>query len=190
MIYNHLEPGLFEAGRNLKTRYHSFVDLFKRHYTMRWITMAGWTSWGVLDSSSPCNSYRPHVENFVDCDLSNRGWKLSRIRSNRGTSSCSPWHGMVWNPVFLMDFHAGPSSVIIDSTSPHTTCASVIADQGVEGVCQEILPMKMFAAKTRSLEGCVTCPPLIDWSKSTDRIDCMERFHTLLGFMGAFECRS
>ena len=188
---------------------------------MRWITMAGWTSWGVLDSSSPCNSYRPHVENFVDCDLSNRGWKLSRIRSNRGTSSCSPWHGMVWNPVFLMDFHAGPSSVIIDSTSPHTTCASVIADQGVEAahtavggeakarnlgldsacmvfgigngdprVCQEILPMKMFAAKTRSLEGCVTCPPLIDWSKSTDRIDCMERFHTLLGFLGAFECRS
>ena len=93
----------------------------------------------------------------------------------------------------------------------HTTCASVIADQGVEAahtavgggvkaqnlgldsacmlfgigngdpkVCQEIPPMKMSAAKTRSLDGCVTCPPLMDWSKSTDMIDSMERFHTIL----------
>jgi hypothetical protein len=79
----------------------------------------------------------------------------------------------------------------------HTTCASVIADQGVEAahtavggeakaqnlgglfgigngdpnVCQEIPPMKMSAAKTRSLGGCVTCPLLIDWSKFINRYD-------------------
>ena len=57
---------LRHAGRHLETRYHSVVDLFTRHYAMRWLIIAGWTSWGVLDSSSPCNSYRPHLENSVD----------------------------------------------------------------------------------------------------------------------------
>lgn len=42
---------------------------------------------------------------------------------------------------------------------------------GDPNVCQEIPPMKMSAAKTRSLGGCVTCPLLIDWSKFINRYD-------------------